>query len=306
MDSITEEALALLRTDGRLSFAELARELGVPRPAIAARISPLLESGELRIVAAVHPRFFGLNVMAHIAMRISGDVDRVVEEITASVATVFISETVGPEQLVVEVHVRTLGELQAILKTIRGLPGVLDARHLIYDHVLNSFFLGAEPEGPGIELDDADGAIIQILQHDGRAPYRELARHAGLSITAVRSRLHHLVDSGIMRIGALGQRTDSIGGLVFGVGVNLDGADDELIELISRRRGLEFMARTVGRFDLVATIAFSSLQDFNAFLDQVRRSPGTRAVTSWLHARIRLERYQFMQRDEDAREDMVG
>ncbi len=56
------------------------------------------------------------------------------------------------------------------------------------------------------------------------------------------------------------------------------------------------MARTVGRFDLVATIAFASLQDFTAFLDQVRSIPETGAVTTWLHARIRLERYQFRQR----------
>jgi DNA-binding Lrp family transcriptional regulator len=296
MDALTEEALALLRTDGRLSFAELARALDAPRAAIAARISPMLESGELRIVAAVHPRFFGLNVMAHIALRISGDVDRIVAEIGERIPAVFISETVGAEQLVVETHVRSLGELQAVLREIRGLPGVSDARHLIYDHVLNSFFLGAEPDGPQAELDEADGAIIELLQQDGRTAYRELAEHAGLSITAVRSRVNRLVTSGIMRIGPLGQRSDSTGSLVFGIGVNLAGDGDDVVALASGRRGLEFMARTVGRFDLLATIAFSSLQDLNSFLDQLRRIPETRAVTTWLHARIRLERYQFMQR----------
>ncbi|WP_298254671.1 Lrp/AsnC family transcriptional regulator [uncultured Arthrobacter sp.] len=293
MDPITEGALVLLRKDGRLSFTELARMLGTTRASIAARLTPMLESDELRIVAAVHPRLLGLNVMAHLAVKLSGDLERVVDVIAEQLPAVFISEIVGPEQLIVEVHTRTLGDLQGVLRRIRSIEGVSDVRYLIYQQVLNSFFLGAEPEGPYADLDASDSTIIEMLQHDGRATYAALAASAGLSITAVRARVRRLLASGVMRIGALGQRSDSAGSLVFGLGLNLGGEGVEAVHRISGRRGLEFMARTIGRYDLIATVPFTSLQDFNTFIAELRRTAEVENVSSWLHARIRQERYQL-------------
>ncbi|WP_411719831.1 Lrp/AsnC family transcriptional regulator [Mycetocola sp.] len=206
---------------------------------------------------------------------------------------VFISETIGAEQLVVEVHTRSLSELQDVLRDIRSLPGVVDVQYMIYEHVFNSFFLGAEPEGPQADLDPADSTIIELLQNDGRATYGSLAEKTELSITAVRARVRRMLESGVMRIGALGQRSDSTGNLVFGLGVNLDGDEAVAIGKIGDRRGLEFMARTVGRFDLVSTVPFTSLQDFNTVVEELRRIEGVQNVSAWLHVRIRQERYQL-------------
>lgn len=298
MDEITEDALSLLRRDGRLSFSELARLLDTTRAAIAGRIGPMLDSGALRVVAAVHPRALGLDVMTHLSIRISGEVAPVAAAVGEHTPAVFVSETVGPDQLIAEVHTRSLSDLQEILRFTRALPGVTDVRYLIYEHVLNSFFLGAEPQGHHLDLDEADSVIIAMLQHDGRATYAALAEGSGLSITAVRARMRKLIDSGVMRIGALGQRSDSAGNLVFGLGLNLDDANTSAEEAIGARRGLEFMARTIGRYDLIATLPFTSLNDYNAFMDDLRRMDGVRKVDAWLHANIRQERYQLRDRKQ--------
>lgn len=295
MDRITEDALALLRADGRLSFSEMARRLGTTRAAIASRIGPRLDSGELRIVAAVHPRQLGLEVLAHVSVQVRGDVGSVARLITERTPAVFVSETVGPFELILEVHSRSVAQLQETLQEIRRIPEVIDVHFHLYEQVLTSFFLDAEPDTLEHELDDVDIALIDLLQLDGRTTYPDLARAVGLSITATRARVLSMLESGLMRIAALGQRGDASGSLTFGLGVTMQQPGSEAIAAISARRGLDFMARTVGRFDLIATVPFASLAESTAFVAELRTMPGVTSVTAWLHAKRWHERYQAAQ-----------
>lgn len=294
MDDLTEAAVRLLRRDGRMSYSELARRLGTTRAAIAVRINPLLESGGLRILAAVHPRVLGLHSLTHLSFRVAGSTAPLIERMDQLGSSVFISETVGPFDVAAELHTRDRLELQAAMRSLRGAEGVVDMQLTIYQQVLNSFFLGAEPDTE-MELDDADRALIAELQLEGRTGYAELAEASGLSITGARGRVQRMLDLGIMRIGAVGQRSDSSRNIVFGLGLTVHDSADTAVALISARPGLEFLARTYGRFDLIATVPFASLDDFQALLDQLRDLDGVLAVDTWLHARIRRERYQFAQ-----------
>lgn len=292
MDALTEDALSLLREDGRLSFSEIARRLGTTRAAVAARIAPRLDSGELRVVAAVHPRQLGLEVLAHVSVSIRGDVAATARAVTERTPAVFVSETVGPFELVLELHSRTIAQLQQSLRVIRELDGVTDVQVHLYEQVLTSFFLDAEPDAVELELDDIDVALVDLLQLDGRATYQALAEAVGLSITAVRARVRGMIDSGVMRIAALGQRGDSSGSLTFGLGLTVEHPGTRVIDALAARRGIDFMARTLGRFDLVATVPFASLAESADFVAELRAMPEVRSVTPWLHARRWHERYQ--------------
>ena len=46
-----------------------------------------------------------------------------------------------------------------------------------------------------VVLDDADKAIVELLQHDGRLPYTRLAAQVGLSEAAVRQRVQRLIEN---------------------------------------------------------------------------------------------------------------
>ncbi len=67
MDQLTKKIIAILRRDGRASYSDIARELDTTRDNVASRVNPLFQSGELRVIAAPHPRVLGLNgVGAHL------------------------------------------------------------------------------------------------------------------------------------------------------------------------------------------------------------------------------------------------
>ncbi len=51
-----------------------------------------------------------------------------------------------------------------------------------------------------IVLDAVDAALVRALQGDGRATYQALADRVGLSRTAVRARVRHLIATGAIRI----------------------------------------------------------------------------------------------------------
>ena len=55
--------------------------------------------------------------------------------------------------------------------------------------------------------------------------------------------------------------------------------------------GVEFIASCFGRFDLVATLGVSSLDEMYEILDKVRAMASVASVESWLHLRIVQERY---------------
>src|SRR5919197_6330968 len=53
---------------------------------------------------------------------------------------------------------------------------------------------------PVPSLDAIDAELVRELQHDGRASVQALADRVGLSRTAARARVQHLLDSGVVRV----------------------------------------------------------------------------------------------------------
>ena len=47
-------------------------------------------------------------------------------------------------------------------------------------------------------MDELDKLILQTLQEDGRTPFTQIARQAGVSETTIRSRYQNLVKEGII------------------------------------------------------------------------------------------------------------
>lgn len=293
MIDATEQMVAILRRDGRASYSEIARELNTNREFVASRINPLLESGKLRIIAAVHPRVLGLHLGAHLSIRVGGDVRRVLDAICALQTPDFISVVVGPFQLVVELQLRSLTELRQEIANIRSIAGVREVQVLLYERIMRSFFNEPEPDVLAEQLDAIDVAIIKRLADDGRANFADVAEAVGLSLSGCRTRVQRLVEANIVHIGAIKQRTDMANEFLFGIGTNTHGGDQEVIDLLSAQPGLEFLSRTVGRFDLKATIAFESLAQFNGLVATLRSLPSVTDCEQWLHVSlVREESYR--------------
>ena len=292
MDPLTRKIITILRHNGRASYADIARELSTTRSNVAARVNPLFRSGELRVVAAPHPRVLGLRVSAHLSIKIKGDPRIVLQKLEGLDSLSLITTVVGAHQVVADTDVRDMDELGQQVAMIRAMPQVADVQVLIYHRVLSSFFPGPAPNPDSVAFDEYDIAIIKRLQQDGRAGYADLAQSVGLSISGSRTRLQRLLDSGLVQIGAIPQRGDMTDDLVFGIGVNVDGNVDRLQRLFMAQPGLEFIASTVGRLDLVSTVSFTSLRDFNELIESIVKLPEVSYCEQWLHSRLLRERYE--------------
>jgi len=290
MTDLTAQMIAILRRNGRASYSEIARELGTNRDYVASRINPLIEAGKLRIVTGVHPRVLGLTTSAHLSIKADGDTQVIIDALERLDAPVLISVVTGAFQIVVELQLRSLTELRRQILTIRATPGVREINVHLYERILSSFFLGAEPATQS-QLDETDIKIVNRLLRDGRANFAEIAQAVGLSVSGCRTRVQRLLESGLVQIGAIKQRSDMTNDLLFGIGVNVRNESREAIEAILASPGLEFIACTVGRFDLLATVEFTSLRDFNLLVSQLRRLPSVEYCEQWLHVRIVREQY---------------
>lgn len=287
---LTAQMIAILRRNGRASYTEIAREIGTNRDYVASRINPLIEAGKLRVVAGVHPRTLGFTISAHLSIKTGGDTEQVIEALDALSAPVLISVVAGAFQIVVELQLKSLTELKRQVSNIRAIPGVREVYVHLYERILNTFFLDAEPRTLS-ELDATDVDIVTKLLRDGRANFADLAQEAGLSVSGCRARVQRLLESGVIQIGAIKRRCELANELVFGIGLNAGDDCVEAIEVLAAHPGLEFLARTVGRFDLLATVEFSSLHEFNSLLAQLRSLSSIEYCEQWLHVKIVRERY---------------
>ncbi|NKX52776.1 Lrp/AsnC family transcriptional regulator, partial [Arthrobacter deserti] len=119
-------------------------------------------------------------------------------------------------------------------------------------------------------IDEVDTQLIEILQHDGRTSYRDLAAAVDPSPTAVRTRVQRLPDARTIRTSAVESRGAGGRQLSMGVGMNLTGDNDGVLDLLLSASQVEFVARTVGRFDAVATLAAQSPRGLLAQLEKIR------------------------------------
>ena len=70
-----------LQQDGRLSYAALAKAVGLSEAAVRQRVQRLLDSGVMQIVAVTDPLQLGFPRQAMIGVRVEGDLGPVADEL---------------------------------------------------------------------------------------------------------------------------------------------------------------------------------------------------------------------------------
>lgn len=278
-----------LQEDGRASIHSLALRLGQSRAAVSTRLRAMLADGTVRVVAAVDPAFLGQHVLAHVSVRADGSVQPIAEHLRGLPETVLVSAVGGSHDLVTEVRVGSMATLHELLARIRGLSGVVDISTLIYSTVVKGFFV-SDYQGD-LVIDDIDMSLIEMLQRDGRMSYRALGEAIRLSPSAVTTRVQRLIAGGVIKISAVEARGLAHPQLSMGVGLNLSGEDDAVIDALREWRGVDFAAHTLGRFDAVATLVEPTAGGLYASLERLRTLPGVARMESWLHLAVLKEDY---------------
>ena len=148
MDWLDRRIIAALRGNGRATYAELGRQVGLSASAVHERVGKLEAAGViLGYHAVVDPRAVGLGVTALVGIQptdTGGD-----DAIAAAIAELDEVEScyavAGDEAFVVKVRVPTVDDLEQALGRLRRIDGVARTRTTV---VLSTRFEG-RPHTPG-------------------------------------------------------------------------------------------------------------------------------------------------------------
>lgn len=289
MDETDEAIVELLEIDGRLTHREIARSVGLSRSAAAARVQRLLSSGQVVIRGAAHPAVLGRPALAHVSVSVHGPAAPVAAELARRDDVPFLSLTGGQHGLVAEIRSASSRDIDRAVTDLRALPGVSGVDTLTYVEVARDVI---GPVGDvSTDIDDTDRALLAALQQDGRASYVDLATMVGLSAAGARRRVVRLIDTKVVRIGAVVRHSGHDRQSAMGFGLRLAGKADDVVAALTSMPSVIFVARTLGRFDVLVTVrAFAAAQLVDV-LDTVRSLAGVRALESWTHLDVVKESY---------------
>ncbi|MFB9234978.1 Lrp/AsnC family transcriptional regulator [Plantactinospora siamensis] len=131
MDAIDRALVDLLRGNARLSFAELARQVGLSAPAVHERVGKLEAGGVIRAYRAdIEPEAIDLGVTALIGIvqDSGGDTDDVLaafREMPEIESCYFMA---GVESFLLKARVGSIAELEQLINRLNRTPGVASTR----------------------------------------------------------------------------------------------------------------------------------------------------------------------------------
>jgi len=289
MDEVDEAIVELLEIDGRLTHREIARTVGLSRSAAAARVQRLITSGQVVVRGAVHPAVIGQAALAHVGLVVRGPAAPLAAEIALRDDVPFLSLTSGRHGLVAEVRAASARDIDRTISELRGLDNVVGVDTLTYVEVVRDVI---GPVGEmRTDVDKVDLALLRALQDDGRASYVDLAEVVGLSPAGARRRVVHLVESQVVRIGAVVRHSGRDRQSAMGFGIRVAGDHRQVIDELATMPSVIFVARTLGRFDVLVTVRAFSAAQLVELLDTVRAMPRVNEVESWSHLEVVKESY---------------
>ena len=131
MDDIDRQLVAALVRDGRTSYAELARLVGLSAPSVHERVRRLERSGVIRGYAAdvdLHAIGLGVTALVGILQREGAEQDDLADALAQVPEVEDCWFVAGEEAFVVKVRVADVDALEHCLGVLRRTPGVARTR----------------------------------------------------------------------------------------------------------------------------------------------------------------------------------
>lgn len=133
LDDTAKRIIEQLQEDGRRSYADIAKAIGLSEAAVRQRVQRLTETGVMQIVAVTDPVQVGFHRQAMIGIRAAGDA-RVLADLLAQDPLIdYVVITAGSYDIMIEVVCESDAELLDLLNTrVRTLPGVTASETFMY------------------------------------------------------------------------------------------------------------------------------------------------------------------------------
>ena len=132
LDATAKRIIELLQEDGRISYAAIAKAVGLSEAAARARVQKLLDSEVMQVVAVTDPTQVGFTRQAMIGVRTEGDPMKVGDRVAQVSEVDYVVTTAGSFDLLVEVVCEDDPHLLDVIRQIRELEGVVSSETFVY------------------------------------------------------------------------------------------------------------------------------------------------------------------------------
>jgi Lrp/AsnC family leucine-responsive transcriptional regulator len=144
LDQLGWKLLTELQKDGRISFAELGRRVGLSTPAVAQRVRRMEDEGIIRAYRAdVSPLSVGLPITAFIRMSVVGNVlVKLTQRVRSMPEIVECHRGTGKDSFILKVNVVSVEHLQDVID--RLTPFGTTSTSLVLASIVERNLLGPE------------------------------------------------------------------------------------------------------------------------------------------------------------------
>ena len=141
LDDVSKAIIEQLQEDGRRSYAEIGKAVGLSEAAVRQRVQKLTDSGVMQVVAVTDPMQLGFYRQAMIGVRVAGDTTKVAEKIGEIGAVDYVVLTAGSFDILAEVVCENDDELIELLNSrIRSIEGVQSTETFVYLRLHKQFY----------------------------------------------------------------------------------------------------------------------------------------------------------------------
>jgi Lrp/AsnC family transcriptional regulator, regulator for asnA, asnC and gidA len=133
LDDVNKRIIEQLQQDGRMSYAALAKVVGLSEAAVRQRVQRMLDAGMMQIVAVTDPLTLGFARQVMIGLKVEGDLRIVAERIAKIPEVDYVVITAGAYDLLAEMVCTDDDHLLSLLNDqIRSIPGVSVTETFVY------------------------------------------------------------------------------------------------------------------------------------------------------------------------------
>lgn len=141
LDDVSKAIIEQLQIDGRRSYSEIGKKVGLSEAAVRQRVQKLTDSGVMQVVAVTDPMQLGFYRQAMLGIKCAGDVRALADMVTAMPEVDYVVMTAGTFDLLVEVICENDEQLITLLnERIRTLPGVTSTETFVYLKLHKQFY----------------------------------------------------------------------------------------------------------------------------------------------------------------------
>jgi Lrp/AsnC family transcriptional regulator for asnA, asnC and gidA len=141
LDDVSKAIVEQLQTDGRRSYAEIGKAVGLSEAAVRQRVQKLTDAGVMQVVAVTDPMQLGFYRQAMIGIRVMGDTTHVADELSSMRAVDYVVLTAGSFDILAEVVCEDDDDLIELLNSrIRAIEGVQSTETFVYLRLQKQFY----------------------------------------------------------------------------------------------------------------------------------------------------------------------